>query len=92
MDSKQHQHVGQHIGPNVGLVCGHLYFKQVLFTKLLQFVDFYLSFLYAVGGQDGVSCLNIVERYDSKANSWARVTPMSCRRLGLCYAILYYLK
>lgn len=24
------------------------------------------GYLYAVGGQDGVSCLNIVERYQSK--------------------------
>lgn len=27
------------------------------------------GFLYAVGGQDGVQCLNHVERYDPKGNS-----------------------
>lgn len=31
------------------------------------------GFLYAVGGQDGVQCLNHVERYDPKENKWAKV-------------------
>ncbi|VDN23445.1 unnamed protein product [Dibothriocephalus latus] len=37
------------------------------------------SFLYAVGGQDGVTCLNLVERYDSVINKWTKV---------LCFIIL----
>ena len=45
-------------------------------------------FMYAVGGQDGVSCLNIVEKYDSVANHWSRVAPMSTRRLGVAVAVL----
>lgn len=32
------------------------------------------GFLYAVGGQDGVQCLNHVERYDPKENKWAKVS------------------
>ena len=44
--------------------------------------------MYAVGGQDGVSCLNIVEKYDSGANQWSRVAPMSTRRLGVAVAVL----
>ena len=46
------------------------------------------SHMYAVGGQDGVSCLNIVERYDPKENRWTRVAPMSTRRLGVAVAVL----
>ncbi|XP_042637750.1 kelch-like protein 20 [Orycteropus afer afer] len=46
------------------------------------------GFLYAVGGQDGVSCLNIVERYDPKENKWTRVASMSTRRLGVAVAVL----
>ena len=44
--------------------------------------------MYAVGGQDGVSCLNIVERYDPKENRWTRVASMSTRRLGVAVAVL----
>ena len=44
--------------------------------------------MYAVGGQDGVSCLNIVEKYDSTMNQWSRVSPMSTRRLGVAVAVL----
>lgn len=32
------------------------------------------GFLYAVGGQDGVQCLNHVERYDPKENKWSKVS------------------
>lgn len=59
--------------------------------------------LYAVGGQDGVSCLNIVERfvflansltrlslysYDARQNTWQKVAPMSTRRLGVSVCVL----
>lgn len=44
--------------------------------------------MYAVGGQDGVSCLNIVEKYDPSENRWSRVAPMSTRRLGVGVAVL----
>ena len=30
------------------------------------------GYLYAVGGQDGVSCLNHVERYDPEENKWTK--------------------
>ena len=50
--------------------------------------NFFSSHMYAVGGQDGVSCLNIVERYDPKENRWTRVAPMSTRRLGVAVAVL----
>ena len=58
--------------------------NQVNFLKFQCFFFrfFNCRYLYAVGGQDGVSCLNIVERYDSKANTWTRIAPMCCRRLG----------
>lgn len=46
------------------------------------------GFLYAVGGQDGVQCLNHVERYDPKENKWAKVAPMTTRRLGVAVAVL----
>ena len=46
------------------------------------------GFLYAVGGQDGVSCLNHVERYDPKENKWTKVASMMTRRLGVAVAVL----
>jgi kelch-like protein 20 len=44
--------------------------------------------LYAVGGQDGVSCLNVVERFDPQANRWTKVAPMGTRRLGVAVAVV----
>ena len=44
--------------------------------------------MYAVGGQDGVSCLYIVEKYDPQENRWCRVASMSSRRLGVGVAVL----
>lgn len=44
--------------------------------------------MYAVGGQDGVSCLYIVEKYDPQENRWFRVASMSSRRLGVGVAVL----
>ena len=55
---------------------------------LNMIVPNFYRFMYAVGGQDGVSCLNIVEKYDSVANHWSRVAPMSTRRLGVAVAVL----
>jgi kelch-like protein 20 len=46
------------------------------------------GYLYAVGGQDGVSCLNYVERYDPKENKWSKVASMNTRRLGVAVAVL----
>ena len=46
------------------------------------------SYMYAVGGQDGVSCLNFVERYDPQLNKWNKVASMSTRRLGVGVAVL----
>ena len=46
------------------------------------------SYMYAVGGQDGVSCLNFVERYDPQLNKWTKVASMSTRRLGVGVAVL----
>ena len=44
--------------------------------------------MFAVGGQDGVSCLNFVERYDPQLNKWTKVASMSTRRLGVGVAVL----
>ena len=46
------------------------------------------SYMFAVGGQDGVSCLNFVERYDPQLNKWTKVASMSTRRLGVGVAVL----
>lgn len=37
------------------------------------------GFLYAVGGQDGVQCLNHVERYDPKENKWSKVRTIAVK-------------
>lgn len=36
--------------------------------------------LYVAGGNDGTSCLNSVERYNPKTNTWEGVAPMNIRR------------
>jgi len=42
--------------------------------------------LYAVGGNDGCSSLNTVEKYDLVAGEWMAVSSMSMRRssVGVC--------
>lgn len=47
-----------------------------------------VNVVIAVGGQDGVSCLNIVERYDPKTNRWTKLAGMQTRRLGVAVAVL----
>lgn len=44
--------------------------------------------LYAVGGHDGWSYLNTVERYDPVARSWSYVTPMLAQRSTMGVAAL----
>uniref|UniRef100_A0A672G8Z1 Kelch-like family member 17 n=1 Tax=Salarias fasciatus TaxID=181472 RepID=A0A672G8Z1_SALFA len=38
--------------------------------------------LYVAGGNDGTSCLNSVERFNPKTNTWEGVSPMNIRRSG----------
>ena len=45
------------------------------------------GYLYAVGGSDGQTPWNLVERYDPKENRWSEVAPMSTRRKHLGCAI-----
>ena len=47
-----------------------------------------LRYLYAIGGQDGGSCLDLVERYDQANNKWERKASMKTRRLGVGVAVL----
>lgn len=44
--------------------------------------------LYALGGNDGSSSLNSVERYDPKLNKWTLVTSMLTRRSSVGAAVL----
>lgn len=41
------------------------------------------NYLYAVGGYDGVSQLNSVERYDVERDTWEYVASMNSRRSAL---------
>jgi kelch-like protein 20 len=41
------------------------------------------GFLYAIGGSDGQTPLNTVERFDPRSNKWTVVAPMSTRRKHL---------
>lgn len=40
------------------------------------------SFVYAVGGNDGVASLSSVERFDPHLNKWTAVSEMGQRRAG----------
>jgi kelch-like protein 17 (actinfilin) len=44
--------------------------------------------LYALGGNDGSSSLNSVERYDPKLNRWTLTTSMLTRRSSVGAAVL----
>ena len=44
--------------------------------------------LYAVGGHDGWSYLNTVERWDPQARQWSYVAPMSTSRSTVGVAVL----
>jgi len=44
--------------------------------------------LYAVGGHDGWSYLNTVERWDPQARQWSYVAPMSTQRSTVGVAVL----
>ena len=68
----------------VAVLDGFLY--GINFTIANVFLNDY-CFL-AVGGQDGVSCLNFVERYDPNTNRWSKVATMSTKRLGVAVAVL----
>ena len=57
---------------------------------LIDFVVLYLAgvcsianYIYAVGGYDGVSQLNSVERYDVEKDRWEFVSSMNSRRSAL---------
>ena len=43
--------------------------------------------LYAIGGSDGTSPLNTVEKYDPKNNQWVPVRPMGTKRKHLGAAV-----
>lgn len=46
------------------------------------------KYVYALGGHDGLSIFDSVERYDPQANVWTKVTPMLNRRCRLGVATL----
>lgn len=50
------------------------------FTALIP--SSYQSFVYAVGGNDGVASLSSVERFNPHLNKWSEVSEMGQRRAG----------
>lgn len=44
--------------------------------------------LFALGGNDGSSSLNSVERYDTRLNKWSVVNAMVARRSSVGAAVL----
>jgi len=46
------------------------------------------GYLYAIGGNDGSSSLNTVERYDPLSNKWSIVNSMMLRRSSVGAAAL----
>lgn len=51
-------------------------------------VHFIVFFSISVGGNDGSSSLNSVERYDVALNKWSIVTSMFIRRSSIGSAVL----
>ena len=47
--------------------------------------------IYTVGGNDGSSSLNSVERFDIKSNCWTMLPPMSTRRSNVGVAVAWIL-
>ena len=63
----------------------------------MQFALFYRSThdvvvldgcIYAIGGNDGSTSLNSMERYNPKPNKWMLVAPMTMRRSSVAVAVL----
>lgn len=46
------------------------------------------GYLLTMGGNDGSSSLNSVEKYDPKLNKWQLLTPMLTRRSSIGAAVL----
>lgn len=46
------------------------------------------NFLYALGGNDGSSSLNAVEKYEPQLNKWSIVSSMATRRSSIGAAVL----
>lgn len=46
------------------------------------------KYVYALGGHDGLSIFDSVEKYDPSANLWTKVSPMLNRRCRLGVATL----
>lgn len=46
------------------------------------------GYIYALGGHDGLSIFDSVERYDPLRNEWTKVVPMLNRRCRLGVATL----
>ena len=77
-----------------------MYLKIQIFHKFVPSSFLYLIFsgvgvavlndlLYAVGGHDGTSYLNSIERYDPQTNQWsAEVAPTSSCRTSVGVAVL----
>ncbi|PIO66295.1 kelch repeat protein [Teladorsagia circumcincta] len=46
------------------------------------------GFVYAVGGNNGLECLDTVERYDLFRNEWIRVASLGTRRDDASVSVL----
>ena len=46
------------------------------------------KYVYALGGHDGLSIFDSVEKYDPVSNTWTKVSPMLNRRCRLGVATL----
>jgi kelch-like protein 18 len=46
------------------------------------------NFVYAIGGHDGMSIFDSVERFDTRIGVWSMVAPMKTKRCRLGAAVL----
>lgn len=64
--------------------------KEKLFYSFKTDFSLFLGYVYALGGHDGLSIFDSVERYDPSSNTWAEATSMLTRRWFFFLCLLTY--
>lgn len=71
----------------IDILINSLFIFSITFRSTHEVVEIDLN-LYALGGNDGSSSLNSVEKYDPQLNKWTIVSSMVTRRSSIGAAVL----